>query len=75
MGQERYFVVYQYGKVASTSIVKSLNKINDVKAVQTHFLGMCEFIEVLDLVLDPYESEYFTYHRQGQLVRRHRYYA
>jgi len=64
-----YFVVYQFGKVASTSIVSALNTLPDVKAVQTHFLGRERFVGMLDIILDPRESDYFTEHRQRQLFR------
>lgn len=64
---ENFVVVYQYGKVASTAIVKALNEISEVRAVQTHFLGKDTFIHVLNQILDPYESDYFTFHRRGQL--------
>jgi hypothetical protein len=61
-------VVYQFGKVASTSIVSSLAERAGVEVVQAHFLGSESFTDVIDLLLDPYENDYPQLHLTGQLV-------
>jgi len=63
-----YIVVYQYGKVASTSVVASFNAIDGVKSVQSHFLGKSIFENMVDLLIDPNQSDYFHKHRLGQFV-------
>jgi hypothetical protein len=37
------FIIYQYGKVGSTSLVEALNKLPDTEAYQSHFLGEAAF--------------------------------
>jgi len=62
------FIVYQYGKVASTSLVKGLNKLPQTEAFQSHFLGKKAFSEILDRLQDPSLSDYFFKHSSGQLM-------
>lgn len=61
-------VVYQPGKVASTSIVNSFNKIDGIHAVQSHFLGKESLKSIIDLLVDANQSEYFHRHRLGQFL-------
>ncbi|MEV8468062.1 hypothetical protein AB0T83_14895 [Fluviibacterium sp. DFM31] len=63
-----YAVVYQFGKVASTSIVAALNLLPDVEAVQSHFMGKQALGQILDSLFAPGMSEYFYFHQRGQLV-------
>lgn len=64
----RFVVVYQPGKVASTSIVNSLNKIDGIRAVQSHFLGKESLKSIVDSLVDTSQSEYFHRHRVGQFL-------
>jgi len=61
-------IVFQMGKVASTSIVNSLNRIEGVRAHQSHFLGRMALRGILDGLLNPSVSDYFHHHNMGQLV-------
>lgn len=65
----KYFaVVYQMGKVASTSIVDTLDALEAVEAVQSHFFGDKALAEIIPLITDPDISEYFFKHSFGQFV-------
>ncbi|OSP56496.1 hypothetical protein [Pseudoruegeria sp. SK021] len=64
-----YAVVYQYGKVASTSTVALLNQLDGVEAVQCHFLGRVALEKILQQVLSPDLSDYFHFHQRGQFVQ------
>lgn len=68
MSQEIYAVVYQMGKVASTSLVATLAKLPDVTAVQSHFLGLDALRDVLSTVVSSDLDDYFHKHQFGQLV-------
>ena len=61
-------VVYQMGKVGSTSLVAALNRVDGVDAVQAHFLGPKSLHEILDTLMDPREGLYFHQHRLGQFT-------
>jgi len=63
-----YVVVYQFGKVASSAIVDSLNRVPGVSAVQSHFLGAEMLQQMLGQLLFPGGEEYFFRHRLGQFV-------
>ncbi len=63
-----FIVVYQFGKVASTSLVATLNALPGVEAVQAHFLGRDNLKEMVDMIVDPGTSEYFHRHQVGQFV-------
>ena len=65
-------VVYQFGKVASTSLVATLNALPDVEAVQAHFLGRDSLKEMVDLIIDPQTSDYFHKHQVGQFIENAR---
>jgi hypothetical protein len=61
-------VVFQFGKVASTAIVDSLNRVAGVTAVQSHFLGAEMLQQTLGQLLYPGGADYFYRHRLGQFV-------
>ncbi|HSF93892.1 MAG TPA: hypothetical protein VLA52_02620 [Thermohalobaculum sp.] len=65
-------VVYQFGKVASTSLVATLNALPDVEAVQAHFLGRASLKEMVDLIVDPGTGDYFHRHQVGQFIENAR---
>lgn len=66
MSQRRYAVVYQMGKVASTSLVATLEKHPDITAVQSHFLGVDALKEILPSILSSNLGDYFYFHQFGQ---------
>jgi hypothetical protein len=63
-----YAVIYQFGKVASTSIVNSLNDTNKVTAVQSHFLGEKNLKQMVDMFVDVKHPKYFFDHNIGQFL-------
>ena len=62
-----YAVVFQMGKVASTAITAALDGLPGVTAVQSHFLGPDALCKVLNMAIEPNNSEYFFGHQLGQL--------
>ena len=68
------FIVYQYGKVGSTSIVDALNGLPESKAFQSHFLGEMAFQATLQRLMDPGVPDYFFEHSAGQLIKNLRIY-
>lgn len=60
-------VVYQFGKVASTTLVAALNDCPGVEAVQSHFLGEAALHNMLSSALNPALSDYYFFHQSGQL--------
>ncbi len=46
------FIVYQYGKVGSTSLMNALNTMPDTQAFQSHFLGKDAFTQTLTRLQD-----------------------
>jgi hypothetical protein len=65
---EKYVVVYQIGKVASTSLVTTLNQVPGVECVQSHFLGDCSLQEIIPTITGADVSEYFYEHQFGQFI-------
>lgn len=65
--KNKLIIVYQFGKVGSTSLVASLNALENVTAYQSHFLGKIAFGQILHILLDPDTSDYFFEHNLGQL--------
>ena len=63
------FIIYQYGKVGSTSLSAALDQLPGAQASATHFLGEKAFREVFDRLLDPRTPQYFFEHESGQLFR------
>lgn len=71
------FIVYQYGKVGSTSVTETLNQVKGFEAHQTHFMGEEPLREIFDRLLDPNTQPYFFEHASGQLAENlsvYRYY-
>ena len=60
-------IVYQYGKVASTSLVATLNKMRCVSAHQCHFFGEDAFRATVTRLCSPDINDYFFKHSLGQL--------
>ena len=61
-------IVYQYGKVASTSLVTTLNKMRGVSAHQCHFFGEDAFQATITRLCNPDINDYFFKHSLGQLA-------
>lgn len=61
-------IVYQYGKVASTSLVTTLNKMRGVSAYQCHFFGEDAFRATVTRLCNPDTNDYFFKHSLGQLT-------
>ena len=61
-------IVYQYGKVASTSLVTTLNKMRGVNAYQCHFFGEEAFRATVTRLCNPDTNDYFFKHSLGQLT-------
>jgi len=62
-------IVYQFGKVASTSVVESLRRLPDVRPHQSHFLGEDALRTKLRQLLDYALHPQFLEHGEGQLLR------
>lgn len=71
--QSRYYVVvYQFGKVASTSIVATLDALPGVTAVQSHFLGEAALASIVPTITGADVSQYFFQHQLGQFIHNMR---
>ena len=68
------FIVYQYGKVGSTSVTAALNRLAGCEAHQTHFLGESAFSGTLKRLMNPDTPDYFFEHSAGQLLENLRLY-
>lgn len=68
MSEEFLVVVYQFGKVASTALVNSLNTNKSVAAHQSHFLGEDALQRIIPNIVDAKVGAYFRQHMIGQLV-------
>ena len=68
------FIVYQYGKVGSTSVVNALDQLPETEAFQSHFLGEAAFSEPFNRLQDPAVSDYVFEHSAGQLIENLRIY-
>ena len=66
--QKALAIVYQFGKVASTSIVKSLNNCPGVEAHQSHFLGEDALKRMVSSATDTNTNPYFHKHIVGQFM-------
>jgi hypothetical protein len=66
---EHDVIVYQMGKVASTSFVAALNQLPGVTAYQSHFIGQDALCQILSNLLDPDINDHFAVHGEGQLVK------
>lgn len=67
-GVSKEVIVYQMGKVASTSLVRTLNGVETIGAYQSHFLGMEILQKMVELLARPAQEEHFTRHGEGQLL-------
>lgn len=61
-------IVYQMGKVASTSICETLSEEN-LNAQQSHFLGKKNLSQTLFNLLNPNISDFSAFHTLGQFVK------
>ncbi len=64
---DAFAVVFQMGKVASTSLTEALDALPGVTAVQSHFLGNDALTKVMQSAIEPRISDYFFHHQLGQL--------
>ena len=62
-------IVYQYGKVASTSLVDTFNRMPEVTAFQCHFFGEEAFRSTVSRLCSPTINDYFFKHSLGQLTQ------
>jgi hypothetical protein len=62
----RYIVVYQMGKVASTSIVATLTERDGIEAVQSHFLGEKALAALIPSITNADVPQYFFKNQFGQ---------
>lgn len=65
---DHFVIVYQFGKVASTSITSSLNKCRGVEAHQSHFLGEDALRRMVSSATDTRLNAYFHRHIVGQFM-------
>ncbi len=61
-------IVYQFGKVASTSVVAALNEVEGFEALQSHFMGRKTLSAAVDRMVTPEVSDYFFEHQLGQFI-------
>ena len=61
-------IVYQFGKVASTAIVRALEKLPDIEVHQSHFLGEDALRKSITNAANPRLEPYFRKHMIGQLT-------
>ena len=60
-------IIYQYGKVASTSLTETLNRMSNVDAYQCHFFGEDAFRATITRLCNADTNDYFFEHSLGQL--------
>lgn len=60
-------LIYQMGKVASSSLCEALNA-SGIAAAQTHFLGHGPLSAMLGQILNPATNDFFATHAAGQLT-------
>lgn len=61
-------IVYQFGKVASTSLVNTLAKLPALDVHQSHFLGESALQRIIPIAVDKSTNAYFHEHLRGQLL-------
>ncbi|MEM7719929.1 MAG: hypothetical protein AAF222_12070 [Pseudomonadota bacterium] len=61
-------IVYQFGKVASTSLVKTLQTNAALDVHQSHFLGESALQRIVPIAVDKATNAYFQGHLSGQLL-------
>ena len=60
--EKELVIVYQFGKVASTSLVNALNKCPRIEAHQSHFLGESALQRIIPIAVGRGTSAYFHEH-------------
>lgn len=61
-------IVYQFGKVASTSLVNTLKADPKLEVHQSHFLGEHALQRIIPIAVDRLTNSYFHEHLRGQLL-------
>lgn len=61
-------IVYQFGKVASTSLVNTLKTVPGLDVHQSHFLGESALQRIVPIAVDKSTNAYFHEHLRGQLL-------
>lgn len=61
-------IVYQFGKVASTSLVNTLKKDPALDVHQSHFLGESALKRIIPIAVGHTTNAYFHEHLRGQLM-------
>lgn len=61
-------IVYQFGKVASTSLVNTLRKEPSLEVQQSHFLGEDALKRIIPIAVAKSTNAYFHEHLRGQLL-------
>ena len=61
-------IVYQFGKVASTSLVNTLRADRTLDVHQSHFLGEEALKRIIPIAIDKSTNTYFHEHLRGQLL-------
>ena len=61
-------IVYQFGKVGSTSVVRSLAAVEGCSVHQSHFLGEKALKEKVVALLDPRANPFFVVNGEKQLM-------
>lgn len=60
-------IVYQFGKVASTSLVNTLKTVEGIDVHQSHFLGESALQKIVSIAVSKETNGYFHQHLRGQL--------
>lgn len=61
-------IVYQFGKVASTSLVRTLSQQPQLDVHQSHFLGESALRRIIPIAVGKATTPYFHEHLKGQLL-------
>ncbi len=61
-------IVYQFGKVASTSLVNTLKTVDGLDVHQSHFLGERALQQIVSIAISRETNGYFHQHLRGQLL-------
>lgn len=61
-------IVYQFGKVASTSLVNTLKTVDGLDVHQSHFLGESALQKIVSIAVSKETNGYFHQHLRGQLL-------
>ncbi|MCG6883035.1 MAG: hypothetical protein LJE62_04685 [Silicimonas sp.] len=66
--EKKLTIVYQFGKVASTSLVNTLKSNPALDVHQSHFLGESALQRIVPIAVDRATNGYFHEHLVGQLM-------